>query len=383
MTSAEQQQSPSYDNLFVIRGEEGFIIATSSEANEVSVWSVSDPSRKVRTLKNINQPKDLKMVNRHRALILCNRELRLYDLNQGTLVTKLKGVMNQKMPFYGLMDESYCIALSRNRMTVNIMSLESGDLTTTFKVGEDRFLNSLLVSANGSVCVCGDETQKPFPLLVWDLKARKLLYDLRFNHHDFITRLSCVSDDAHYVVSVAKEVNTSSPNFIVVYDLTSGMLFKKWKPEVNSTCICISSASKCVVNGVEGGDLMVWDLSTGDKRFTLKGHTHDVDTLRISETGKIVLSYDSTGKDGVIRVWGVESGKLLTEFSPSSDSSPSVSCCQLSLIGDNIIYTLPGQLEVLTLPLNLSPEDLSTTTSSKSQVYGDEDKEGKEFVVQD
>lgn len=71
-------------------------------------------------------------------------------------------------------------------------------------VGEDRFLNSLLVSANGCICVCGDETQKPFPLLVWDLNARKLLYDLRFNHHDFITRLSAISDDAHYVVSVAK-----------------------------------------------------------------------------------------------------------------------------------------------------------------------------------
>lgn len=207
-TSAAEKAKATYDNLFWIReNDDNHIVAASSEGNEVSVWSINDGSasiKRVRTLKNIIQPRDVKMVDRYRALVLCNRELILYNLDQGTLVVKLKGVMNQKMPFYGLHDGNNAIALSRNRMTVNIMNLTTGDLVTTFKVGEDRFLNSLLVSANGKICVCGDETQKPFPLLVWDLHARKLLYDLRFNHHDFITKLSAISDDAHYVVSVAK-----------------------------------------------------------------------------------------------------------------------------------------------------------------------------------
>lgn len=79
-------------------------------------------------------------------------------------------------------------------------------METTFKAGEDRFLNSLLTSANGKICVCGDETQKPFPLLVWDLSARKLQYDLRIPHHEFLTRLSAISNDGHYVVSVCQVV---------------------------------------------------------------------------------------------------------------------------------------------------------------------------------
>lgn len=41
--------------------------------------------------------------------------------------------------------------------------------------------------------MCGDETQKPFPLLVWNLKSKKLLYDLRIPHHDFITSLSAIT----------------------------------------------------------------------------------------------------------------------------------------------------------------------------------------------
>lgn len=215
-----------YDRLFPIKGDEKHMVATSAGVNEITVWNIySETPRKVRTLKGVSQPRDVKMIDRFKvgcfatvvdrqckhcascsskALVLCNRELKLYNLDEGVLQTKLKGVMNQKMPFYGLHDEHFAIALARNRMYVNFMNLETGDLATTFKVGEDRFLNSLLVSANGKICVCGDETQKPFPLLVWDLANRKLLYDLRFPHHEFITRLSAISDDGHYVVSVSK-----------------------------------------------------------------------------------------------------------------------------------------------------------------------------------
>lgn len=57
--------------------------------------------------------------------------------------------MNQKMPYFGLHDPTHLVCLSRNRMYVNLMNLESGDCVTTFKAGEDRFLNSLLVSGDG------------------------------------------------------------------------------------------------------------------------------------------------------------------------------------------------------------------------------------------
>lgn len=65
----------------------------------------------------------------------------------------------------------------------------------------------------------------------------------------------------------AQELNSSAPNFIVVYDLQSGMLFKKWKPDYDTTSISISSQSGCVVSGTDKNyELIVWDLATGDKR---------------------------------------------------------------------------------------------------------------------
>lgn len=54
------------------------------------------------------------------------------------------------MPYFAYCnDAQHLVCLSRNRMYVNLMNLESGDCITTFKAGEDRFLNSLLVSGDG------------------------------------------------------------------------------------------------------------------------------------------------------------------------------------------------------------------------------------------
>lgn len=104
---------------------------------------------RIRTLKGIAHPINLIPIDQFRCIVLCRRELRIYDLDSGCFVTKLKGVMNQKMPYYGLHDQKHLVALSRNRMYVNLMNLETGDCVTTFKAGEDRFLNSLLVSGDG------------------------------------------------------------------------------------------------------------------------------------------------------------------------------------------------------------------------------------------
>lgn len=104
---------------------------------------------KVRTLKGVPQPTAICPVGDYGVAVLCRREIRIVDLDEGKFKITLKGVMNQKMPYFGLHDPSHLVCLSRNRMYVNLMNIESGDCVTTFKAGEDRFLNSLLVSGDG------------------------------------------------------------------------------------------------------------------------------------------------------------------------------------------------------------------------------------------
>lgn len=43
-------------------------------------------------------------------------------------------------------------------------------------------------------------------------------------------------------------------------------MFNKWKPDVATTAVGISSTGGCVVQALADGDILVWDLFTGDKK---------------------------------------------------------------------------------------------------------------------
>ncbi|XP_068084365.1 NACHT and WD repeat domain-containing protein 2 [Anabrus simplex] len=351
-----------------------FVVTVSTEREEISVWDIHKATP-VRTLLGVTHPINLKPIDEQRCVVLCRRELRIYDLNLGQFVTRLKGVMNQKMPYYGLHDNGHLVALSRNRMYVNLMNLESGDCVTTFKAGEDRFLNSLLVSGDGRVLVCGDETQKPFPLLVWNLASRKLLYDLRIPHHDFVTSLAAITHEGHYVCCVAKEVDEPCPNFIVVYDLQSGTLFKKWKPGVNTVSLDISSKDGCVLSGLEDARILVWDLITGNCRWSLCGHTAPVNFLRLDPLGGSFMSADSNCRDRSLRLWNLNKGELLAVYTPNRP----VTCCEVTSGGRSVVLALRGRSHITTLEMRGPGFEPATVVPC----YGHEENTGKTFDLRD
>lgn len=135
LPTPDDEKGRTLGQLYTIGGDAAHMV--SLHHSDLYVWDVVGESV-VRQLTGVTEPRDLKMVDRFRALVLCNRELKVYSLDEGCLVVKLKGVMNQKMAYFGLHSQDYVVALSRNRMYVNMLNLNSGDLETTFKVGEDR-----------------------------------------------------------------------------------------------------------------------------------------------------------------------------------------------------------------------------------------------------
>ncbi|XP_073824687.1 uncharacterized protein [Musca autumnalis] len=363
----------SYDALVNLPHQGFFIASISTDREEICVWDIRNCTR-VRILQGISQPTAMCPFGAYNAAVLCRREIKVINLDEGKYKVTLKGVMNQKMPYFGLHDQKHLVCLSRNRMYVNLMNLESGDCVTTFKAGEDRFLNSLLVSGDGRILVCGDETQKPFPLLVWHLSQRKLLYDLRIPHHDFITSLSAITHEGSYVCVVAKELNEPTPNFIVVYDLQSGTLFKKWKPSCNTTSLAISQTNACVIAGLEDAKILIWDLVTGNCRSTLIGHNAPVTTLKLDPMCKVLLSTDKEGRDNALRLWELHTGKSLAVFKPPCP----ISACEILPNCTYVVVALANRSDLLTLALNNYALD-STPDDSLYVQYGNQDNQNKVF----
>ncbi|XP_073962886.1 NACHT and WD repeat domain-containing protein 2 [Choristoneura fumiferana] len=379
VSMVEGFDTKTYDLIvrFDTRGK--FVATVSTEREEICVWDV-EQCKLVRKITGVTQPINLVPIDECRCVVLCRRELRVYDLNQGKFLVSLKGVMNQKMPFYGLHDAKHLVALSRNRMYVNLMNIETGDCVTTFKAGEDRFLNSLLVSGDGRVLVCGDETQKPFPLLVWSLTSRKLLYDLRIPHHDFVTSKAAITYEGSYVCVVSRELDEPSPNFIVVYDLQSGTLFKKWKPGCDTAALAISSADGCVVSGLADTRILVWDLVTGNCRLTLRGHAAAPARLRLARAGAVLLSSDDAARDLSVRLWDLHTGKLIAVYTPPER----ITSCEVLLGGSVLALALENFKEILCVKLHGPPVEAVTQgrdAEYDARPYGDPALEGRTFDV--
>lgn len=243
--------------------------------------------------------------------------------------------------------------------------------------------------------MCGDETQKPFPLLVWHLSQRKLLYDLRIPHHDFITSLSAITHEGSYVCVVAKELNEpTTPNFIVVYDLQSGTLFKKWKPACNTVSLAISQVNACVIAGLEDAKILIWDLVTGNCKSTLIGHNAPVTFLKLDPLGKVLLSYDKEGRDSAVRMWELNSGmyhglrptelyshpsglaaKSLAVFKPPAQ----VSTCEILPNGAFVVLALKNRNSLLTLALKNYGGGSGALDDDCGTLYGNPDNQHKVF----
>ncbi|XP_045505088.1 uncharacterized protein LOC123701647 isoform X1 [Colias croceus] len=364
---------------FDTRGK--FIATVSTEREEICVWDVTR-CKLVRKIVGVTHPINLVPIDEYRCVVLCRRELRVYDLDQGKFVVALKGVMNQKMPYYGLHDSKHLVALSRNRMYVNLMNIETGDCVTTFKAGEDRFLNSLLVSGDGRVLVCGDETQKPFPLLVWSLTSRKLLYDLRIPHHDFVTSKAAITYEGSYVCVVSRELDEPSPNFIVVYDLQSGTLFKKWKPGCDTVALAISSVDGCVVSSLADTRILVWDLVTGNCRLSLSGHVSAATQLRLGRSGALLLSADLSATDLSVRLWDLAAGKLIAVYTPPER----ITSCEILLGGSILALAMENYKEIVCVKLygpTIDSVKHGRDLEYDDDVYGHIEYEGKTFEVKE
>ena len=208
-----------------IKGDRDYIVSTSQLLGEICVWDINSQTV-VRRLTGLQAPRNVRMIDNTSAVVLCERELKIYNLDQGVLISSLKGMLNLKMSYYDIHDSNHVVALSRNRMCVNMINNSSGDLVTTFKSGENRFLDSMIVSANGERCVCRDEVEKPTPMLVWDLINQKLVHDLRLPGHTFISEISAISKDGNFMV-VGCEVRSLiiSVSYVRIYYLIRIRIF--------------------------------------------------------------------------------------------------------------------------------------------------------------
>ncbi len=165
---------------------------------------------------------------------------------------------------------------------------------------------SLAFSPDGKKLVSGTQAGD---VRMWDVETGIALADLIEQHPDSkIER----NDDGTVTITYGRAITalafSRNNDHIAVGNIDKIRLlgskkrfhFKETKHGTGAEALMFSPDGTVLVSGTYGGNIMLWDLVSGNKINTLDGHTQPIEMLIFSPDGKTLVS---TGQDGAIFVW--------------------------------------------------------------------------------
>ncbi|XP_069122816.1 protein qui-1-like isoform X2 [Argopecten irradians] len=176
----------------------------------------------------------------------------------------------------------------------HIWQAETGVTLTTYNIP----VASFVLSSDGQyLATCrGDQSGK-----IWKTNDGSLIGCV--SHTE---RITCVarSFDDQYLVTAAVDGS------LKVWELSTAKLTQVL---VEEDCAVTAVALHTeVVSGSERGTVLVWDLSIGEPRHRLTGHTGSITTIRITQDGLFAIS---ASRDHTIRLWSLRHGLQVTLLS--------------------------------------------------------------------
>ncbi|NEP53412.1 MAG: WD40 repeat domain-containing protein, partial [Moorea sp. SIO3C2] len=177
--------------------------------------------------------------------------------------------------------------------------------------GHTSPVNAVAVTPDGTRVISGasDNTVR-----VWNLATGKEIQ--RFNGHNLPVVAVAVTPDGKRVISAAfdntvKVWNSATGTEILTFNGHSFTLVALGiTPDGNK--VVLASISIAKINSI----IQVLDLETGQEELTIKCHRDIVRTVAITSDNRLI----SGGDRGTIKVWSLETGKVLSKLDPFKNS---------------------------------------------------------------
>jgi WD40 repeat protein len=195
-----------------------------------------------------------------------------------------------------------------------LYNLANGQEKLTFK-GHTNYVSSVLLTPDGSRAISSSWDKN---CILWNIKSGKILRTLKG------VTLSMIyggpsSDDWEYHY---KEINTisltpngkylvtgSSDNKCLIWDLSSGERLYSFKGhEADILTTAISPDGKILISGSKDLTCISWDIKSRSLIKTMKGHANSVYCISITPDGKKAIS---GSWDGTCIIWDIKNGQIL------------------------------------------------------------------------
>ena len=183
-------------------------------------------------------------------------------------------------------------------------------------------------------------------VIVWDLRTGQQRTILA-GHTQPVNAVACtrLEDGTPIAITAAAGGRYDDAGQVIVWDLRTGQqrtTLAGHAQQVNAvactrledgTPIAITGAGSTNIAGVGAGEVIVWDLRTGQQRTTLAGHTQQVNAVactRLEDGTPIAISgagHISGG--GEVIVWDLRTGQQRTILAATPSRGQAVACTRL------------------------------------------------------
>jgi WD40 repeat protein/serine/threonine protein kinase len=143
---------------------------------------------------------------------------------------------------------------------------------------------------------------------LWSVDDGTLVRELR--HDGPVFAVDC-SPDSRYILTGS--LGRVTGGLATLWDLATGTALREFKhSDLPVFAVGFSADGKRIVTGCRGGDVYVWDTSTGERLATFP-HTTPVRSVAFHPNGRLIATGtgDEVGDDNAVRIWDIETRQLV------------------------------------------------------------------------
>lgn len=286
---------------------DGKVIVSGDDNDKVRVWKFKNGIEKTLSLLNKNG---------HIANVLAvaisqdgkfiasagkDNTIKVWNSDSGELLHTLR---NHR-------DWVSSIAISSNNLlvsgsydnTVKIWNLSNGELLQTFVDHDDDVL-AVAIGLDGKVAVSGSKDKS---IIIWDLDERKRLKEPLREHFGSVWALD-IRDNLF--------VSGSEDGSVKIWRIDENKSILTLEDPQNKdssencfyidrhiNAVVLSPDKQIVVSGGDDKSIKLWDINTGKLLTSIKGHDREVWSVTFSPNGEDLIS---SGADYKMRLWKIQ-----------------------------------------------------------------------------
>jgi WD40 repeat protein len=304
--------NPDLQIIHVAFSDDGDLAATAAEDGSAVIWDVTSRQelQRIQVLDGVLFAVAFAPDGRTLAAGGQDDTVRLFDVHSGEQVGALSGLPDWMFNLDFTEDGSQLLTASRDGAMM-LWDVATQTLLRSFVGKDGRALDVQFVDENTAVSSSSSGT-----LRVWDLPDRRLR--AQYDAADFLVSAAYSPDDRLLALGLNQTIRLVDANSgETAAELTMPEGIDPVDNPGDVTALAFDPIGERLLAANDGGDLILWDVATGEEIRRFAGHESRIHDLAYSPDGRSALS---VADDQRLIQWDVATGDIVFSYTNPTDT---------------------------------------------------------------